>query len=168
MTETNPPSQTPAAPQTWGSIVLVVILLAIVSLAVWMIYHHLHTWQGIADARAALARGDIKTAREQLEEARKVYSDSDEVCFLLAQALRRDGDLTEARRTLNEAKRLGWVKEAIDFEFLLLNAQEALLPRPVPRWDEFADIEPFLREALRKKHPEAANICENLAEAPAR
>src|SRR5262249_15009546 len=95
-------------------------------------------------------------------EARKVYSDSDEVCFLLAQAQRRDGDLTEARRTLNEAKRLGWVKGAIDLEVYLLQAQEAMLARPAPRWDEVRGLEEELRNGHRKKHPESANICEVL------
>jgi predicted Zn-dependent protease len=165
MTATKPATETPPASRRWWNVALVVILLAIVGVAVWMIYHHLNTWQGIAEARAALARGDIKTAREQLEEAKKVYSDSDEITFLLAQAMRRDGDLVEAERTLNEAKRLGWVKEAIDFEGTLLIVQKASQPSTSPNWPLFEAKEPALREALRKKHPESANICEVLVPA---
>lgn len=160
------PAQQPPTTRRWWTITLVIILLGVVAVAVWRIVLHLNTWQGLADARAALARGDVTAAREQLEKARDVYTDSYEIWFLLGQAYRREGNLTEARRALNEAKRLGWVKEAIDFEFILLDAQEALRPSPdEPNWRKFAEIEAFLQEARQKNHPESALICEVLVPA---
>jgi predicted Zn-dependent protease len=67
-------------------------------------------------AKAALARGEPTEARIILQAARQTYPDSDEVAFLLAQAFRREGDLNNARRMLEEAEKLGWVKEAIHLE----------------------------------------------------
>jgi predicted Zn-dependent protease len=119
-----------------------------------MILGQVRAWGAISSGKAALASGDLEAAITWLEKASRVYPSSDEVSFLLAQAYRRSGDLPKARRELAHAQRLGWVKESVAFEELLLAVQSGS-----------SSAAAVLEKALSSDYPEAARICEVLAPA---
>jgi tetratricopeptide (TPR) repeat protein len=100
----------------------------------------------------ALANDNLASARSHLEECLRVWPTSGEVQFLLARTCRRQGDLDEARRRLEEARRLGWVPELIDLEVLLAQAQAGKMPL----------VEDRLRRRLAEGHRDAELILEAL------
>ncbi len=103
-------------------------------------------------AGRALDEDDFGTARGHLEACAAAWPASAETRFLLARTCRRDGNAVAARRHLWEARRLGWLADLIDLEFLLLEAQCGGGPR----------AEKVLGQKLARGHPEHALILEAL------
>lgn len=105
-----------------------------------------HWWK----AQRAANDYEFHEARHHLEKCLAVWNNSGETHFALARACRRDGDLTTARKQLQEAKRLDWSTDAIDLEYKLIEAQRGQV-RPVER---------ILRSYLEADHPDKIIIME--------
>jgi tetratricopeptide (TPR) repeat protein len=104
-------------------------------------------------AQQAVEHLDLMAARHHLERCLQIWPKNGEAHFLTARTCRRAGDFEAARQHLAEAERLGWVKDIIDLEYLLLTAQIGALAR----------AEPALRRQLERGHPEEVMILEALA-----
>src|SRR5262249_9780783 len=76
-----------------------------------------------------------------------------ETHFLAAQAARRNGDLAEALRLLEQAEKLGWVQEAIELERALVSVPLGELP----------EVEKYLSSCIAQDHPNTDLIVEVLA-----
>lgn len=103
-------------------------------------------------AHAALDRLDLQGARHDLELCAAIWPDSGETHFQLARVTRRLGDFDAARADLREAKRLHWVDEQIQLEYLLLEAQTGAIP----------SVESGLTLLLGNGHPDEPLIFEAL------
>jgi predicted Zn-dependent protease len=137
-----------------GRIALGLVALAGIGAGVWMIVGESRINQRVRDAVAALDADDAGRARILLVEAAANRPESGEVQFLAARAARMDGDIAAARKHLSNAKRLGWVGEAIDLETGLIQAQTDSLA---------VEYDHYLRKCLRENHPDAKYIAQVLA-----
>src|SRR5438445_108681 len=120
-------------------------VLAALGLAGWVIAGQVGVWRHLRAGKEALGRHDARSAREHLAHCVRAWPASAEAHFLAAQAARRSGELAEARRHLDRAAELGWVRESIDLERALWRAQAGELPA----------VENFLNFCLANDHPDA-------------
>jgi tetratricopeptide (TPR) repeat protein len=134
--------------------VLWVVVLALVGAGGWLILRESRTNANIREAAAALDSDDTPAALRLLERPLADRTDSAEVQFLAARAYRIAGNLPEARKRLQLAKKLGWVPEAIDLEIGLLQAQTDTLT---------VEYDFYLRKCLRENHPDVKYIAQVLA-----
>jgi tetratricopeptide (TPR) repeat protein len=141
-------------PVLGGAIILGCLgLTAAFAWAVVVPYFRAHShWK---QAQEALADSDFLTAREHLEECQAAWPTSAETSFLLARTCRRAGDFDAAREHLLQAGDLGWSKEQLDLEYLLVSAQQGLFEGDLER-----TLERFLET---RQHPEEVLIFEALA-----
>jgi tetratricopeptide (TPR) repeat protein len=136
-----------------ASLVACVVLLSVLgSVAGIVHYRQLGPIAEQQQAEDALAERDFARAREHLQKFLQLRPESGQIQFLLGRTCRRAGDLDEARVHLDEARKLGWVKEQIDLEYRLLQAQSGLVRK----------VEGPLRETLRQGHQDATVILEAL------
>lgn len=94
----------------------------------WGIYPQLNGYRHWRHAQIALDRLDLPGARQDLEVCAAIWPESGETHFRLARVCRRTDDFNAARAELREAKRLHWVDEQIQLEYLLLEAQTGAIP----------------------------------------
>jgi tetratricopeptide (TPR) repeat protein len=142
---------------------LVIALLLALAGGGFGIYVISHAVRATSHARAAEAfleqsehrqwRINLTHARDELTHCRRMSPDNARFHFLAARTARRLDDNDEAERLLDRAAQLGWVKEAIDLERALAQAQRGDL-RP---------IEGVLVSFVARDHPEKARILEALS-----
>jgi tetratricopeptide (TPR) repeat protein len=116
---------------TWGNArrrPLVAILALLLSLLVlgsagyigynqWWAYGH---W---SQAQEAVEAYEFRRAAEHLKQCLTVWPRDAETHFALGRAYRRDGDILNARKHLQEARSLGWPEEAVNLEHTLIQVQ---------------------------------------------
>ncbi len=137
-----------------GRIALFALALAGIGVGVGMFVAEWRHDARIREAETALDADDADRARGLLVAAAGARPESGRVQFLSARAARMTGDIAAARKHLANAKRLGWVPEAIDLESGLIQAQTDAL---APEYDY------HLRKCLREGHPDAMYIAQVLA-----
>ncbi len=123
----------------------------------------IHTVRAASHARAAKAylkqsknrkwRENLTLAREELIHCLRISPEDAQIHFLAARTARRLDDTDEAERLLHRAAQLGWVKEAIDLERALAQAQRG----------ELNPIEGALVSFVARDHPDKALILEALS-----
>lgn len=86
------------------------------------LYAYYHAWQ----ASQALETQDCARARPHLEKCVSVWESSAQRHFELARCCWREGDPEAAHKHLRMASKLGWPREAIDAEIILVDAQQGL------------------------------------------
>jgi len=126
----------------------VLVLLALTGILVWQIRLHTSAWSELKQGRAALERNDLEIARRHLNACLEVWPQSATANYLAAQAARRSGDLSAARKYLLEADRRGRANEDIEVESALIEVQSGNL----------AIAESALIHHLNQEHPESARI----------
>ncbi|MDB5307279.1 MAG: tetratricopeptide repeat protein [Gemmataceae bacterium] len=123
-----PPNSSPAPRRSASPRRLLVVVLVILAVMGWVGYAVVAPeWRAdraIALAEQVAAEGDYDRARGYLDEVLKVRPASGQARFLMARTCRRADDLTAAAAHLREAKRLGWVPDAVEVEEHLIEAQE--------------------------------------------
>jgi tetratricopeptide (TPR) repeat protein len=122
-----------------------------------------HAVRAASHARAAEAylkqsehrkwRVNLTLAREELIHCRRISPDDAWFHFLAARTARRLDDTDEAERLLHRAAQLGWVKEAIDLERALAQAQRG----------DLNPIDGVLVSFVARDHPDKALILEALS-----
>jgi tetratricopeptide (TPR) repeat protein len=122
-----------------------------------------HAVQAASHARAAEAyleqsehrqwRANLTHARDELIRCRRISPGNVRFCFLAARTARRLDDNDEAKRLLDRAAQLGWVKEAIDLERALAQAQRG----------DLNPIEGVLVSFVGRDHPDKTLILEALS-----
>jgi len=100
--------------------------------------------------RAALARRDLDSAQEWLDFADWLGDRQAEIAFLKARIHRKRGELEETRRWLAAAQKLGWDKEAVRREEIILFAQVG----------QMRQAEPWLSELILSPGDDGQEICE--------
>jgi tetratricopeptide (TPR) repeat protein len=103
-------------------------------------------------ALAAADRRDFDAARAHFDVCMREWPESAEVRFQAARSARRAGDLDSAARLLHDAKRLGWVPEAIELEQALTEL----------RLHGHQGLAGPLLELVRRGHPDSVLILEAL------
>lgn len=136
-------------------LVLVGFVLLVLGLTGWMISGQIQAWRALRAGRHALERNLPAQAREHFARCLQSWPNSAEVHFLAGSAARRAGELAQARRHLDRAAELGWVKEALDLERALWRAQAG----------ELAESERYLHACLDNDHPDSLRILEVLTPA---
>jgi tetratricopeptide (TPR) repeat protein len=86
-------------------------------------------WQ----ARQALARRDAKEALVRLERAECISPNSGETQFLMARAYRRLGQMDQVRARMTRASQLGYSRETLKREELLVLAQSGQISMAHPK-----------------------------------
>ncbi len=124
---------------------LIGVAVYVVSVQVWGLFH----WRW---AKQAIDRVALDEAETHLAICVKLWPSSAETHFLLARTYRRQGKLNSARTHLDKADKLQWVRELIDLELLLTQAQTGAI-RPV---------EQTLLARLKEGHAEERLILEAL------
>lgn len=130
---------------------LSVSVLTIIAIASWprvQIEYSLH------HARESLEQRNPQQALESLKALRRLDPDRAEVCFLMARASRRLGQMDDVRRHLIQAAELGWPRELIQREEWLALAQSG----------QMSQAEPHLGELLQKPMGDGPEICEAFVE----
>jgi tetratricopeptide (TPR) repeat protein len=134
------------------ALLIAVVCLATIGLAsyvvgtqIWGLYH----WR---KAERALERLDLDAARGHLQSCVNIWPTSAATHFQLARTCRRLGDLDAARTHLEKADELHWVRELIDLEYVLMQAQTGAVAR----------VESTLLSYLEEGHSEARLILEAL------
>jgi len=123
----------------------------------------IHAVRAASHARAAEAyleqskhrqwRVNLTLAREELIHCRRISPNNAWFHFLAARTARRLDDTEEAERLLHRAAQLGWVREAIDLERALAQAQRG----------DLNPIEGVLISFVVRDHPDKALILEALS-----
>jgi predicted Zn-dependent protease len=114
----------------------------------WASYHYR---QGLSAAE----KRDFASARRHLDICLREWPRSAETRFQAARVARRSRDFDSAQRLLREARKLGWVPEAIDLEQALIMVQTG----------SFRSVAPALVDFARRDHPDTLLILEVLAPA---
>jgi tetratricopeptide (TPR) repeat protein len=104
-------------------------------------------WQSAGDA---LAADDLERAQFHLRRCLETWPLNGEVHFLLARVCRRGDDSLGWQDYFQKAALLGWSKEALEFEALLMRAQAGDLRR----------VGPLLAGLIDGIHPERALVFE--------
>lgn len=138
------------------NLLALLVLLGVFVLVIGAVWSEVDAYRHYYRAQDALDRADFARAKEHLAPCLKAWSSNAEIHFLMARALRRNGELREAEEEYALAQHLGWSEEAIDFDRRLLAIQRGRNPR--------AD-EAFFGEALKNDHPDSDLILEVLAPA---
>jgi tetratricopeptide (TPR) repeat protein len=126
----------------------VVVLLALGGIAAWQIRVHTSAWSELKEGRAALERDDLETARRHLDACLEAWPRSARANYLAAQAARRSGDLSAAKKYLLEADRCGRAADDIEVENALIEVQSGHL----------AVAESALLHHLNHEHSESPRI----------
>lgn len=134
----------------WRTAIACVLVIAAVGY--WSVYPQVRAAAAWRQAQTALASDDLTTARAQLRNYLEVSPESGEAHFLLARAARRADDPETMRRHWREAQRHGWVKEQIDLEGVLFQAQNGAVDA----------VETRLRALLERGHADEPYIVEAL------
>jgi tetratricopeptide (TPR) repeat protein len=111
----------------------VVALVAAVAGGWWFLAPGLRADQEWREAQRSLEHDDFPVARRSLLRCEQVRPDDAGIRFTLARMERRAGDLAKAREQLQEARRLGWPPDQIEFEQTLLQAQAGGVMVTAPR-----------------------------------
>jgi predicted Zn-dependent protease len=127
-------------------------LLILAGVSYYLIYPQVAASLHWRRAQRALAEHDLSSAQNQLRRCLEVWPDSSETHFLLARTCRRLGDYAAAESELARARQLGWVRELLDLEGLLLQAETGRVK----------EVESRLRSILTEGHRDAALIVEAL------
>ncbi len=98
-------------------------------------------------------RVNLTLARDELIHCLQISPEDAQIHFLAARTARRLDDSDEAERQLYRAAQLGWVKEAIDLERALAQAQRG----------DLNPIEHVLVSFVARDHPDKALILEALS-----
>jgi tetratricopeptide (TPR) repeat protein len=106
---------------------VVLCLAALGVTGAFIFYPHLAASYYMGQARKALEQNDFARACEHLRSALARQEGSSEAHFLLARSSRRADDADEARRSLERARKLGWDKQQVRLEELLLEAQSGMV-----------------------------------------
>jgi tetratricopeptide (TPR) repeat protein len=132
---------------------LVAVCLVALAWAGQVIYRQIDAHVRWRKAHEAIANYDLEAARTHLLRCVEVWPDDGETHFLLARTCRRLGDFETARDHLQEAKRLHWVPQQVQLEYLLGQAQVGLVQEATPA----------LRRLLGEGHADRKLILEALA-----
>jgi Flp pilus assembly protein TadD len=124
------------------------LLAVLLGVAVWRISVHTAAWSHFKQGKSALERENPTEALRQFSDCLQTWPEDAESHFLAAQAARRAGDLSTARRHLNEASRFGWPHAAIEVEEALLRAASGDLAWGVH----------VLLQAAHENHPDSPEI----------
>jgi tetratricopeptide (TPR) repeat protein len=116
------------------------------------IYPHAAAFYYGRRAEKASAERALAAARADLERVAALLPGSAEKRFALARACRRAGDLEAARQHLEEARRLGWDRQRLNLEDLLLRAQAGMVRQ----------VEAALKQRLAASDSDAKLILEAL------
>ncbi len=92
-----------------------------------------YQWRQMTVARQALAAGRPEVAIPMLQRMAESASHDAEVQYLLAVAERRSGHLDRVSSPLQRAAKLGWSKDDIDRQLLLVMAQNGDIDESDPR-----------------------------------
>jgi tetratricopeptide (TPR) repeat protein len=125
------------------------VIVAVACFRVYPQYDASLHWRA---AERAIAQRDLIGAFHHLEHCLTAWPNSAETHFLTGRVERRLGHLGEAEEQLHQARRLGWVDELIDLEYLLIKAQTG----------DARAAEPALRGYLESGHRDAELILEAL------
>jgi tetratricopeptide (TPR) repeat protein len=147
-----PVRQALSSRRPYSVLVGVLCLLVIGGVGWFVLYPQVNASYHWRQAEHAVLDHDFGAAQAHLQRCLEAWPQSGETHFVMARTCRRAGDLAGARTHLDEARRLGWVKELTDLESLLLQAQSGAV-RPV---------ESRLRGYLTQGHRDAALIVEAL------
>jgi tetratricopeptide (TPR) repeat protein len=117
-------------------VVLVPVLLVLLGLVGYGIFRTVWSWMEVRAAEELLDKYDhtgrrsvLAQGREQLRACLAKAPADGRLHFLAARAARQANDYDDARSHLRQAAKLGWVKEAIDFEEALTEVQQGKLGR---------------------------------------
>src|SRR2546428_4220850 len=100
-----------------------VSLLIVAGVSYYLVYPQLAASLEWRYAQRALAEHDFTAAQAHLGRCLEVWPTSGETHFLLARTCRRAGDYATAETELARARKLGWVRELVDLEGLLLKVE---------------------------------------------
>ena len=100
-----------------------IVLLASVLVCLTVVGQRIYLWRQISVARQTLSTGHLDVAITMLERTAAFAPDNAEVHYLLAVAERRSGHLDRVSPLLQRAARLGWSKDDIERQSLLVIAQ---------------------------------------------
>ena len=152
------PPHLPPAPTRFRRRAWVAVALLVSAAAVWAGYSFVYPdWRAdraLESARKASADSDYEQAREHLRVLLRVRPKSARGHFLMARASRQSDDLVAARRHLAQAKGAGWLREDLELEEHLIEAQE-IGPR--------GENERGLHALVSARHPAEREILEGLA-----
>ena len=132
--------------------VIALCLIVTGSIGLIVVYPQIKAAYHWRRAQEAIDRFDLAKAKEHLSKCSEVWTSSGETEFLMARTCRRAGDVDSARQHLKKAKHLNWVAEQIQLEYLLIQAQTALLP----------SVEERLKGLLTEGHQDDRLILEAL------
>jgi|SRR5579883_282895 len=136
----------------------IAIALLVSAAAVWAGYSFVYPdWRAdraLESARKASADSDYEQAREHLRVLLRFRPKSAQGHFLMARASRQSDDLAAARHHLAQAKGAGWLREDLEIEEHLIEAQE-IGPR--------GENEKALHALVYARHPAEREILEGLA-----
>ncbi len=135
--------------------VLIVVALGALAAGLYPIVQYARGEYRYRQALAAIDRKDFTQARKYLDACIEQWPTSAETRFLAARTARRAGDLEAAQQLLNEADRLGWVREAIELERALIMVQSGNRHR----------VTRYLLDAIQRHHPDSVLILEVLTPA---
>jgi tetratricopeptide (TPR) repeat protein len=145
----------PAASRRRWRLLAFVVLSLVIAAGLYPLGRYFWADSHYHAALAAADRRDFEAARADFELCMREWPDSAEVRFQAARCARRAGDLDSAARLLRDAKRLGWVPEAIELEQALADVRQH-------GHQGFAGT---LLELVRRDHPDSVVILEALTTA---
>jgi tetratricopeptide (TPR) repeat protein len=152
-----PPPQPPPVPPRFRRRAGITVALLVSAAAVWAGYsYYSPDWRAdraLKSARKAAADSDYEQAREHLRVLLQLRPNSAPGHFLMARASRQSDDLVAARRHLVQARAGGWLREDLEIEEHLIEAQE-IGPR--------GENEKGLHALVLARHPAEREILEGL------
>jgi tetratricopeptide (TPR) repeat protein len=131
---------------------LVLLLLAPIGVAAFIVHTHFRAESLFADAEEALKRGDFARASVALDAYLEARPSSPEGHFLAARTARRTRSYKKALVHLRKAEQLGWSADALAFERLMVRAQQG----------DLSEIEEELQRVADLDQPEGALALEAL------
>jgi tetratricopeptide (TPR) repeat protein len=136
------------------AVAFLLILMALVGLAAYLVGPHLARHYQYRAVQEALDRRDFAAARARLAQCLQSWPQNAALRLLAARAARREGDYAAAEKHLGLCRQLGEDGDAIDLESAMLIAQR----------DDPARVEGYLLSRLGEPHSEATLILEALAQ----
>lgn len=135
-------------PRRFRRLAQVFFVLAAVGAVAWLVAGHFAVRSHLAEATAALDRGNPAEARRHLDRYLEARPNSAEGHLLAARAARRCGDLAAAAGHLKEAQRSGAEAAPVELESALMAAQDG----------RFFEVQGLLLTAVAEGHPQSAEI----------
>src|SRR5262249_38938630 len=108
----------PTAARRWKWLALAA-LMGLILAGLYPLSRYLWADSKYQSALAAAESRDFAAARADFDRCMREWPESAEVRFQAARCARRAGDFEAAGNLLRDAKRLGWVQEAIELESVL-------------------------------------------------